>query len=202
MLGLLGYYKAMNKQVPVSICLAFFGIMVVPPVTTLYFFIEKHWIFQLIAFAAGWFCWTFIEYFTNRFFGGRNDNNTDYNRIRLTASSNKFKNTLFLLLKSSVAIFFAGSSILFNSYLFFPAGVFTGFAFYNYLQIWLHHPRAAKWFGLLHTFHFQQHCKRPGICFGITLKFWDRIFNTMTKKKQNTSTHSPGFYFGIPVSNY
>ena len=67
LLGLLGYYKLANKPVPSSICLLFFAVVTVPPAATLFFFVNKHWTFQLIAFAGGVFCWTFIEYFIHRF---------------------------------------------------------------------------------------------------------------------------------------
>ena len=67
LLGLLSYYKLANKSVPASICLLFFAVITVPPAATLFFFINKHWTFQVIAFAGGLFCWTFIEYFIHRF---------------------------------------------------------------------------------------------------------------------------------------
>ena len=67
LLGLLSYYKLANKPVPASICLLFFAVITVPPAATLFFFVNKHWTFQLIAFAGGVFCWTFFEYFIHRF---------------------------------------------------------------------------------------------------------------------------------------
>src|SRR5688572_31460345 len=67
LLGMLSYYKLANKSAPASICLLFFAVITVPPAATLFFFVNKHWTFQLIAFAGGIFCWTFIEYFIHRF---------------------------------------------------------------------------------------------------------------------------------------
>ena len=67
LLGLLSYYKLANKPVPASICLLFFAVVTVPSAATLFFFVNKHWTFQLIAFGGGVFCWTFFEYFIHRF---------------------------------------------------------------------------------------------------------------------------------------
>lgn len=198
LIGLLGYYKTINKPVPVSICLAFFGIVAIPPATTLYIFLEKHWIFQLIAFVAGWFCWTFIEYFTLRFCLHRKENKNYYSShpfIYHTQPKKIFTTSVTRLLITTVAISLLSVSILFNSYLFLPAGILTGYAFYGYMHVWLHKSWAAHWFSRLQAFHIQHHYNQCRKCFGVTATWWDRLFNTFSTKDKTINENTKELYF-------
>src|SRR5215204_4044149 len=107
LLGLLSYYKLRNKPVPASICLLFFTVITVPPAATLFFFINKHWTFQLLAFAGGLFCWTFIEYFTHRFLmhgKEKEDYQKSYHFVHHSNPGVIFTNTLKRIFYSLVAI--------------------------------------------------------------------------------------------------
>ena len=179
--GLLGYYKLVNKPVPMGICLAFFGMLAVPPVITIYFFIEKHWIFQLMAFAGGMICWTFIEYFVHRFWLHRKENKKYYSSHHFYHHKQPgqiFTTALKRFVISVTAFLLLTGSILYSSYLFLPAGIATGYALYGYMHVWLHKEWSAHWFGRLRAFHMQHHCNQAGKCFGVTVTWWDKIFNT------------------------
>jgi hypothetical protein len=154
LLGLLSYYKLANKPVPASICLLFFAVITVPPVATLFFFINKHWTFQLIAFAGGLFCWTFIEYFIHRFM------------MHGKEKKNIIRVCIFIIMLR--AIFTSRQRVLyfgctpyrlqyFLQQLFIHIAGITGFFPLYSLCTLLHTPWASKWIGGLQKFHMQHH---------------------------------------------
>ena len=198
MLGLLSYYKLKNKPVPAGICLLFFGVITVPPTTTLFFLINKHWTFQALAFAVGLFCWTFIEYFVRRFLNHgkeKKDHKSHYfshhinPRVILTNSAKR-------IFFSTVAVLLTYCSIFFSSYLFPLAGISIGFALYGYMHVWLHKPWASKWLNALQKFHMRHHLGQTEKCFGVTNTLWDRVFNTTGKADKIAGSKSIEFYFG------
>ena len=182
LLGLLGYYKAMKKPVPAGICLLFFFVMAVPPVTSLYLLLFKHWVFQIIAFVAGWFCWTFIEYFIRRFWLHRKEN-ADYHNSNYFFHHTKPQQIFTAAVKRLIILSFALLLIFFSFsisvYLLLPAGIFTGYALYGYMHVWIYKPWAVRWFRKLREFHMQHHCGHTEKCFGVTVTWWDRLFNTI-----------------------
>ena len=199
MLGLLSYYKIRNKPVPSAVCLLFFGVITIPPTTTLFFFVNKHWTFQLIAFAGGLFCWTFIEYFIHRFLLHAKENkhhSKSHHSIHHADPGKIFTANLKRLLITALAILAVWASVLFSNYLFLPAGFLTGFALYGYMHVWLHKQWAAKWLGGLQTFHMRHHLDQTEKCFGVTFTWWDKIFNTSGKADKVSGSKSFEFYFG------
>ena len=203
MLGLLSYYKIRNKPVPAGICLLFFGVVTVPPTTTLYFLINKHWTFQAIAFAGGVFCWTFIEYYVHRFLMHAKD---DYHKsdhfLHHTNPIVIFTSQLKRIAYSFIAILFTTTSILFSNYLLLPAGIMTGFALYINMHRILHSTWAAKWFGGLQKFHMQHHLTLSEKCFGVTTTFWDRLFNTTGKENKLITTKKLKHYFDNDLKKF
>ena len=199
MLGLLSYYKIRNKPVPASICVLFFGIVTVPPTTTLFFLLYKHWIFQALAFAGGLFCWTFIEYVVHRFLMHSSDKEDYYESDHFLHHTNPgtiFTGTFKRIVLSGLAVLFAAFSLFFNSYLLLPAGVITGFAAYMNMHRLLHNKSASKWIGRLQKFHMQHHFGQTEQCFGVTTTIWDRIFNTASKSGKNVNAKTIELYFG------
>ena len=198
LLGLLSYYKLANKPVPASICLLFFAVVTVPPAATLFFFVSKHWTFQLIAFAGGVFCWTFIEYFIHRFMMHGKEKKEYHKSLHFHhhVTGTIFTSQVKRILYSSGAIILIGLSIFFSSYLFLIAGIATGLSLYSYMHVWLHKPWASKWIGSLQKFHMQHHFGQTEKCFGVTNTWWDRIFNTAGKADKIAGAKSIELYFG------
>jgi len=198
MLGLLSYYKLANKPVPAGICILFFAAVTVPPAATLFFLINKHWTFQLIAFAGGIFCWTFIEYFIHRFLMHRKEkkvyNKSDHFHHHTTGVI--FTTAVKRIIITATAISVICCSVFFSNYLFLPAGILTGFAIYGYMHVWLHKSWAAKWIPGLQKFHMQHHFGYTDKCFGVTNTWWDKIFNTAAKTEKIAGTKSIELYFG------
>jgi len=198
LLGILSYYKLANKPVPASICLIFFAVVTVPPAATLFFFVNSHWTFQLIAFAGGVFCWTFIEYFIHRFMMHGKEKKEYHKSLHFHhhVTGTIFTSQVKRILYSSGAIILIGLSIFFSSYLFLIAGIATGLSFYSYMHVWLHKPWASKWIGGLQKFHMQHHFGQTEKCFGVTNTWWDRIFNTAGKTEKAAGAKSIELYFG------
>ncbi|HEY5774083.1 MAG TPA: sterol desaturase family protein, partial [Chitinophagaceae bacterium] len=198
LLGLLSYYKLANKPVPASICLLFFAVVTVPPAATLFVFVNKHWTFQLIAFAGGVFCWTFFEYFIHRFMMHGKEKKEYHKSLHFhhhvtgTIFTSRVKRTLYSL----SAIILIGISIFFSSYLFLIAGIATGLSLYSYMHVLLHKSWASKWIGSLQKFHMQHHFGQTEKCFGVTNTLWDRIFNTTGKADKVAGAKSIELYFG------
>ena len=199
LLGILSYYKLARKPVPASICLLFFAVVTVPPATTLFFIINKHWVFQVLAFAGGLFCWTFIEYFAHRFLmheKEKEDYRKSHHFVHHTNPGVIFTNNLKRIFYSAVALALTCFSIIYNSYLLLPAGIITGFALYNFMHLCLHKHWASNWFGRLQKFHMQHHFGQTEKCFGVTSTWWDKLFNTTARADKIAGARSIDLYFG------
>ena len=198
LLGMLSYYKLANKPVPATICLLFFAVVTVPPTATLFFFVNKHWTFQLIAFAGGLFCWTFFEYFIHRFMMHGKEKKEYHKSLHFHhhVTGTIFTSQVKRILYSSGAIILTGLSILFSSYLFLLAGIATGLSLYSYMHVLLHKPWASRWIGGLQKFHMQHHFGQTEKCFGVTNTLWDKIFNTAGKADKVAGAKSIELYFG------
>ncbi|HWN87720.1 MAG TPA: sterol desaturase family protein [Chitinophagaceae bacterium] len=198
LLGILSYYKLANKPAPASICLLFFAVITVPPAATLFFFINKHWTFQLIAFAGGLFCWTFIEYFIHRFMmhGKEKQEYHKSSHFHHHVTGTIFTSRVKRILYSLGAIALTCFSIFISSYLFLLAGIATGLSLYSYMHVLLHKSWASKWIGGLQKFHMQHHFGQTEKCFGVTNTLWDKIFNTAGKTEKIAGAKSIELYFG------
>ena len=198
LLGILGYYKAMRKPVPAGICLAFFAVVTVPPTITLFLLLNQHWIFRLIAFAGGIFCWTFFEYCIHRFLMHRKTNDHYHKSMHFHHHTHpdsilfgNARRILVAILTATLTL----CGVVFSNYLLLPAGMLTGFSLYSFMHMWLHQSWASRWLSNLQAFHIQHHCGHPETCFGISSTWWDRIFNTVPASVKNISEKTRSFYF-------
>jgi hypothetical protein len=166
LMGLLGYYKLAGKAVPRHICLVFFAAVVIPPGVTLYLLIHTHWFFQLLAFAAGIFCWTFIEYFIRRFFLHHQYPDEIY--------STAIQRIIYLAMASALL----AAAIWFSPYLFLPAGIAAGLVLYAFIHVLLKQSWAVKIFPKLRELHLKHQGAVVRQCYGVTVYFWDLLFNT------------------------
>lgn len=199
LLGLLSYYKIRNKPVPASICLLFFGVVVIPPGTTLYLLLNKHWTFQALAFAGGLFCWTFIEYAVHRFWLHRKNNKQYHTTDHFNHHHNPgqiFTSHIKRLVIAASSLLAIWCSIFLSHYLFMPAGILSGYTVYGYTHVWLHKPWATKWLPHLQKFHMRHHCGETEKCFGVTFTWWDKLFNTSGTIERNISEKVKEVYLG------
>jgi hypothetical protein len=188
LLGLLSYYKIAKKPVPFGICFSFFLVVIIPPISTLYILLSKHWIFQVLAFIVGLFCWTFIEYSFNRFWKYK-INRLKYNHKYFFQNANLFQSLIIKIKWLSiiaVTVLLIYASFEVNIYLLLPAGIFSGFTVYNFICVSL---RKKSQLNKLSTFVKLHRLNYSGLsenCFGITVTWWDSLFGTMPVKKKKT----------------
>ena len=199
LLDIPGYYKATKRPVPAGLCLVFFLILITPIGILLFSLLNVHWIFQVMTFISGWFCWTFIEYFIHRFWLHRKTNEHNHGTNHFIHHTNPTK-ILTSEIKRVIIVVAAGFTVYFSinysPYLFFPAGILSGYAFYGYMHIWLHRSHILSWLKTLQDFHIRHHCGDTDNCFGVTVTWWDRIFNTAPAPNKIVSTKKETFYFG------
>ncbi|HLF45592.1 MAG TPA: sterol desaturase family protein [Chitinophagaceae bacterium] len=184
LIGLLSYYRLANKPVPLGVCIVFFFVIAVPPVTALYLLLNSHWVFQVIAFVAGWFCWTFIEYFIHRFWLHRNKNDhhfNEWNQINHIHPEKIITNDILRILIAFLATILIYVSLDFSNFLILPAGIISGCAIYGYIHFLIHKRCRTKWFNKLRAFHLKHHHRANDKCFGVSVTWWDLLFNTGPK---------------------
>lgn len=59
------------------------------------------------------------------------------------------------------------------------AGLITGYSIYSYIHWGIHKFNAPKVLQPLWTHHLVHHYQQPDKAFGVTNRFWDRVFGTM-----------------------
>ncbi|KAG7882027.1 hypothetical protein KL905_000479 [Ogataea polymorpha] len=59
------------------------------------------------------------------------------------------------------------------------AGGFLGYILYDCTHYILHHAKLPKYLQDLKTYHLEHHYKNYELGFGVTSKFWDRVFGTL-----------------------
>jgi dihydroceramide fatty acyl 2-hydroxylase len=199
LIGILGYYKAMKKAVPAGICIAFFLTVTLPPLASLLFLIHLHWIFGIIAFVSGWFCWTFTEYFIHRFWMHRKEDNGYRKGLHFQHHVHPeqiFMTSFTRLVMLVAAALLIAAGIFYYSYLLLPAGFVAGYAAYSFMHILLHHQWAVRHLPRLQAFHMQHHCGNANICFGVTVTWWDIAFNTHFQTAKPIDEKKKSFFFG------
>lgn len=200
LLGLLSYYRIAGKPVPIGICIAFFLVMSIPPVTALFLLLDKHWIFGAMAFIAGLFFWTYVEYFIHRFWLHRKRNQSKHNRhhfLHHAEPGKIFTTRIKRLLILIAAFFLTWASVEFNNNLLLPSGLISGYALYGYMHVWLHKHNMSHRFKKLRNFHLQHHAGQTEKCFGVTVTWWDHLFNTSPVSGKPININIKNLFFGI-----
>ncbi|KIY70836.1 fatty acid-2 hydroxylase [Cylindrobasidium torrendii FP15055 ss-10] len=59
------------------------------------------------------------------------------------------------------------------------SGAFTFYIFYDCVHYHLHHTNLGPWMRELKRYHLGHHYKNYELAFGVTSKFWDRVFGTV-----------------------
>lgn len=146
-------------------------------------------------FVAGFFFWTFAEYLLHRYvFHFVNDSKVvqkiHYAMHGYHHSVPKDSNRLFmppvpalLLLGSFFGIFYL---FMGKAAWFFLPGFEIGYLFYALMHYSIHTIRAnnaPKFIRPLWIHHSLHHHKYPDLAFGVSNRFWDRVFGTMPPMK-------------------
>ena len=155
--------------------------------------------YSLLAF-AGWLSWTFIEYFNHRFRMHGNSNTSNvigYQRhilhhhhptdIKITPAQRFF---LFIVNLALITL-----CVVFKNWVLLFTGFYTGFVIYTLMHWFLHRKLSAKVFPEVHEFHIHHHCKHPDKCFGVTVTWWDHMFDTIPHKQRDITDRIKKFYY-------
>ncbi len=155
---------------------------------------------HLLLLFSGWFCWTFIEYFNHRFrMHGSGDPSRviGYKRhilhhhhpteIKITGTQR-----FFLFMGNILLIILC---IIFKNWILFFTGFYTGFIIYTLMHWFLHRKISARLFPEVHQFHIHHHCKHPDKCFGVTVTWWDHLFDTIPHQHKDITEKIKLFYY-------
>lgn len=153
-----------------------------------------------LMFFSGWLSWTFIEYFNHCFRMhsiGDHSKVIGYDRhILHHHHPNNLKITgiqrLLLLIGNIVLVILCTQ---FKNWILFPAGLYTGFVIYTLMHWLLHMKLSSLLFPELHRFHIYHHCKHPDKCFGVTVTWWDHLFDTIPHEQRDITERIKVFYY-------
>ena len=149
---------------------------------------------------SGWLSWTFIEYFNHRFrMHGNGDTSKviGYQRhILHHHHPTEIKITLvqrfFLFIGDLLLITLC---IIFKNWILLFTGFYTGFVIYTLMHWFLHRKISARLFPEVHQFHIHHHCKHPDKCFGVTVTWWDHLFDTIPHHQKEITERIKIFYY-------
>jgi sterol desaturase/sphingolipid hydroxylase (fatty acid hydroxylase superfamily) len=157
--------------------------------------IEGQRLLGLILVPAGWFIWTFAEYALHRFLfhyaprsekgkriafymhGVHHTEPLCKTRLVMPPPVSVPLALLFYLLFWGVSTLLSGTGDWAAPLM---AGFLGGYLIYDMLHYSMHHLLIGKSFLLgLRTHHLRHHGQRHDMRFGITTRFWDRLFGTL-----------------------
>lgn len=149
---------------------------------------------------TGWLCWTFVEYFNHRFrmHGSGNPSKVvgyqshilhhhHPTEIKITGLQR------FLLFSGNVLL--VTLCMIFKNWIILFTGFYSGFAIYTLMHWFLHRKVSAKVFPEVHEFHIHHHCKHPDKCFGVTVTWWDHMYDTIPHKQREITDRIKKFYY-------
>lgn len=149
---------------------------------------------------SGWLTWTFIEYYNHRFrMHGSGDPSKviGYERHML----HHHHPTDIKITGVQRCILFTGNilliilCILYKNWILLVTGFYTGFVIYTLMHWVLHRKFSAKLFPQVHRFHIHHHCKHPDKCFGVTVTWWDHLFDTIPHQQKEITERIKTFYY-------
>jgi len=141
-----------------------------------------------VFFCFGILTWTLTEYLMHRFVfhwiapsktgkafhyalhGYHHDNPTDYNRLFIPP----VPAILFLLLFFGIFYLFMG-----NMAWFFTPGFEIGYLIYSLMHYFMHTKVKLPFMYFMSFHHHLHHYRMPEKAFGVSSRFWDRVFRTM-----------------------
>lgn len=139
----------------------------------------------LVSFVIGIIFWTFLEYLLHRFLGhehkGKNffksEHSQHHAKVHYFASAHK--KILAALIVLPIILISLAAIINIYSSIAFCIGLFSMYALYEITHSRFHKTNPiAPIFIVLRKHHFYHHFQNPKINFGVTTRFWDRVFGT------------------------
>ena len=157
-------------------------------------------LFHLILFFTGWVAWTWVEYHFHRFVlhrkTGKGETSTSKSHQQHHIDPSQFETTLLprILLFIFSCVFFYISNRL-NKYFTLFSGFFWGWAAFCYIHYLLHQQWTKAFIPRHHEFHIAHHCKYTDKCFGVSVVWWDILFDTIPRNKMPSGNKLLDFYY-------
>lgn len=143
---------------------------------------------MIAVFISGMFVWTISEYLLHRYLfhwvneskfvqkfhyalhGYHHNQPNDANRLFMPP----VPATIFIAVLMGIFFLLMGKYVL----IFFP-GFELGYLLYSFMHYSMHTRKAPRGFEKLWHHHIMHHYKTPDKAYGVSSRFWDRVFNTM-----------------------
>jgi 4-hydroxysphinganine ceramide fatty acyl 2-hydroxylase len=138
----------------------------------------------LPALLTGIFSWTFSEYLLHRYLGhlhkGRNFFKSEHlqHHSEFDYFAPVWKKILSALLVSGWMILIISWVLTFEIAIGFTAGFASMYTLYEFTHYRYHAQQPIPFFIPLRKHHFYHHFHDPKTNFGVTTRFWDRVFGT------------------------
>ena len=143
----------------------------------------RSWSWAALAFAGGYLIWTFTEYAFHRWIYHQPDGIFgDGHRIHHEEPLDLIAMPWFMTTATMFGIWYLGVILPLPFLASCLAGWLTGFVWYSLVHHSLHHWHFRHpWLRRLEANH-RVHHQFPDTNFGVTMRYWDRVFGTMHKK--------------------
>lgn len=148
-------------------------------------------------FLGAFFTWTLAEYLLHRYVFHFTRENSRFVRALHYAlhgyhhQEPKDANRLFMPPFPAMillSLFFGLFYLLMDNYAWiFLAGFESGYLVYAFFHYGIHTRKAPKYFHKLWKHHALHHFKYPEKAFGVSTRFWDRVFHTMPPVSSESS---------------
>lgn len=153
--------------------------------------------YHALLFLTGWFIWTFVEYILHRFY--MHDRNSHSALMKTHQHHHNHPTELLVTAVHRMAMLpilgvLISIAIFLNNYFTLIVGFCFGIEGYFLIHRILHLKQSEKLFRKLVRYHIYHHCKYPNTCFGISVTWWDDIFNTVPQNPKITQ-RIIDFYF-------
>lgn len=157
-------------------------------------------LFHFLLFLTGWFVWTWVEYHYHRFVlhpttttGKTGTLKThQHHHVNPAQFETRLLHRLLLFIFSCVFIFIA---YRLNNYFTLFSGLFWGWTAFCYIHYLLHQEWTKPLIPGHHEFHIAHHCKYADKCFGVSVMWWDILFDTLPKHDFSAGNKLLNFYY-------
>lgn len=160
---------------------------------------EPYLAYFLLLF-SGWFTWTFMEYYDHCFRMHANGDTSKINGHERHIFHHHHPTEIKVTSLQRCILFIGNAGlitlcILYKNWILLLTGFYTGFVTYTLMHWFLHRRLSAKLFPELHRFHIHHHCKHPDKCFGVTVTWWDHLFDTIPHQQKDITDRIKTFYY-------
>ena len=172
------------------------------PIFTMATFLRGNhpFLFHFLLFLTGWIIWTWIEYLFHRFLlhpkTGKGKTATSRTHQHHHKNPSQFETTwshrVLLLTFSFVFIYIA---CWLNNYFTLLSGMFWGWTAFCYIHYFLHKKWTRAFMPHHHEFHIAHHCKYRNKCFGVSVIWWDILFDTAPEEKPCINNETLYLYY-------